>query len=352
MKSLRRLPYFGFVIALLLVGGSLLVFGQGGTAKDKPKKTTPSKTNPRKKKATEPKPKTTPSTKTTGPTSTPVPLRTPTPEPSPIATPIPTPDPSPTPLPEIRIATLTPTGRQGVVRNQIGMDLIYVPPGSFMMGSNSGEADEKPVHKVTINEGFYMGQYEVTQAEWRQVMGTNPSYFQGDGLPVEQVSWDDAQSFISKLNERTEGFKYRLPTEAEWEYACRAGTTTDFAFGNGISSDQANFNGTYPYGAAAMGVYRQKTSAVGSFAPNAFGLYDMHGNVWEWCEDWHHASYAGAPNDGSAWLSGGEQQHRVLRGGSWSADGSGLRSAFRYWPSLVGRYDSFGLRVVAVVRIQ
>lgn len=230
------------------------------------------------------------------------------------------------------------------------IELVYVSAGSFMMGSNNGGADEKPVHQVTIKKGFYMGRYEVTQAEWQQVMGSNPSYFQGDNLPVEQVSWDDAQSFISKLNERGDGFKYRLPTEAEWEYACRAGTTTDFAFGNALSSEQANFNGTYPYGGATLGVYRERTTAVGSFAPNAFGLNDMHGNVWEWCEDWHHASYEGAPNDGSARLSGGEQKYRVLRGGSWSDDAFGLRSAFRYWLFVVGRYDSFGFRVVAVKR--
>jgi formylglycine-generating enzyme required for sulfatase activity len=241
-----------------------------------------------------------------------------------------------------------------VVKNSIGMELVYVPPGSFMMGSNNGQSDEKPVHRVTIGEGFFIGRYEVTQIEWQQVMGNRPSSFRGDNLPVETVTWPDAQSFINKLNERRGGLKYRLPTEAEWEYACRAGTTTDFAFGNSLSSDQANFDGNYPYGEAAKGAYRQKTTAVGSFAPNAFGLYDMHGNVWEWCEDWYHETYTGAPTDGSAWLSGGEQKYRAMRGGSWYNDhGSFLRSAHRgYNTAPDSRFGNFGFRLVAVVWTQ
>ena len=222
------------------------------------------------------------------------------------------------------------------------------------MGSTNGGADEKPVHQVTISYSFYMGKYEVTQAQWQSVMGSNPSYFKDCGnCPVEQVSWDDAQAFIRKLNQMNDGYAYRLPTEAEWEYACRAGTTTEFAFGDSLSSDQANFDGNYPYGGAAKlqsgaGVYRQKTTPVGSFQPNAFGLFDMHGNVLEWCEDWYHETYYGAPTDGSAWLSGGEQKYRVLRGGSWYGNATYLRSAYRNWYYPGSRFDPYGFRVVAV----
>src|SRR5205823_8267237 len=140
--------------------------------------------------------------------------------------------------------------------------------------------------------------------------------------------------------------------EAEWEYACRAGTTTAFSFGDSLSSEQANFDGNYPYGGAPKGVYRQKTVAVGSFQPNGFGLYDMHGNVWEWCEDWYHDSYNGAPTDGSAWLSGGEQKYRVLRGGSWGYHAYYLRSAGRNGYTPAFRDDTYGFRVVASARTQ
>jgi serine/threonine-protein kinase len=175
---------------------------------------------------------------------------------------------------------------QPALTNSIGMEMVYVPAGSFIMGSENGDSDEKPMHRVTISSGFYMGRYEVTQAQWQAVMGTNPSDFKGcDNCPVEQVSWDDAQEFIRQMNARGDGYTYRLPTEAEWEYACRAGTTTAFAYGDLLSSEQANFDGKHPYGGASKGVYRQKTTLVGSFQPNAFGLYDMHGNVWEWCQD-------------------------------------------------------------------
>jgi formylglycine-generating enzyme required for sulfatase activity len=243
-----------------------------------------------------------------------------------------------------------------IVRNQMGMEMAYIPAGTFMMGSPASEAqrssDEGPQHQVTIREGFYMGRYEVTQAQWQEVMGTNPSYFKdcGGNCPVENVSWNDAQEFIRRLNARGDGYSYRLPSEAEWEYACRAGTTTAFAFGDSLSSDQANFDGNYPYGGAAKGVYRQKTTPVGSFQPNAWGLYDMHGNVWEWVEDWYHESYNGAPSDGSAWESGGEQKYRVLRGGSWFINGFILRSAFRNWYSPVSRLYYIGFRVVAFAR--
>jgi formylglycine-generating enzyme required for sulfatase activity len=219
------------------------------------------------------------------------------------------------------------------VKNGIGMALVLVPAGSFKMGLD--REDEKPVHEVTINQAFYMGKYEVTQAQWQAVMGSNPSTFKGDSLPVETVSWDDVIAFIARLNARKDGYSYRLPTEAEWEYACRAGTTGD---------DASDLD--------AMGWYDKnsdnKTHDVGTKLPNAFGLFDMHGNVWEWCQDWYHDSYSGAPGDGSAWLSGGDQKNRVLRGGSWGGDNEGSSSAYRGFGAPGHRFTFGGFRVVAV----
>jgi formylglycine-generating enzyme required for sulfatase activity len=239
---------------------------------------------------------------------------------------------------------------ESTFRNRQGIDFVLLPSGDFMMGSNDYN-NEKPVHKVTISQPFYMGKYEVTQAQWQAVMGSNPSKFNTCAdCPVEQVSWNDAQEFIKKLNAQNDGYTYRLPSEAEWEYAARAGTTTAFAFGNSLDSTQANFDGNYPYGGAAKGVYRQKTTSVGEFAPNAWGLYDMHGNVWEWVEDIYKDSYANLPTDGSANVSRGDSSFRVLRGGSWSVFGLVCRSAFRYWVAPDFRLSSFGLRLVAVAR--
>lgn len=255
--------------------------------------------------------------------------------------------------------------KSAVVKNSIGMEFVYVPAGSFMMGSTAREIDielidedEGPQHRVTIREGFYMGQYEVSIAEWSAVMGDIPEgmkdldgkFKESKRQPVVSVSWNDAQDFIKKLNARGDGYTYRLPTEAEWEYACRAGTTTPFAFGSSLSSDQANFDGDYPDGGASKGVYRQKTTPVGSFPPNAWGLYDMHGNVWEWCEDVWHDSYNGAPIDGSAWLRGGMQEGRVMRGGSWDDFSSGVRSARRGSVASDQRDNLIGFRVVALAR--
>lgn len=243
--------------------------------------------------------------------------------------------------------------KQASAINSAAGEMVLIPAGTFTMGSPELEAErsrqEGPQHQVSV-PAFYMGKYEVTQAHWQQVMGNNPSDFKGENLPVEKVSWNDAQEFIRKLNAMNDGYVYRLPTEAEWEYACRAGTTTEFAFGSSLSSQQANFDGNYPYGGASKGVYRQKTTPVGAFQPNAFGLYDMHGNVFEWCEDWSHESYDGAPADGSAWLSGGEQKYRVLRGGSWAYYASRLRSANRTWLEPDLRYYYGGFRVVASAR--
>jgi formylglycine-generating enzyme required for sulfatase activity len=234
--------------------------------------------------------------------------------------------------------------------------MIWIPSGSFTMGSPASEArrdsDEGPQRLVTIGQGFWMGRYEVTQGQYEAVMGTNPSFFKtcGKDCPVEQVSWNDAKEFISKLNARNDGFVYSLPSEAEWEYAARAGTTTAFAFGNSLSSTQANFNGNYPYGNAPKGPYLERTTKVGSYKPNAWGLYDMHGNVWEWAEDVWQDSYTGLPTDGSANTTRGDSSFRVLRGGSWYVIGGFTRSAYRDWDDLSLRYDGDGFRVVARAR--
>jgi formylglycine-generating enzyme required for sulfatase activity len=204
----------------------------------------------------------------------------------------------------------------------IDMEFVLIQPGEFDMGSTANEIDryddEGPVHHVTISEAFYLGKYEVTQKQWYEVIGDNPSYFKGDDLPVEMVSWDDVQEFIKKLNEIENTDKYRLPTEAEWEYAARAGTTTRYSFG-----DDDSKLGEYAW-------YREnsedKTHPVGKKGANPWGLYDMHGNVWEWVQDEWHDTYDGAPVDGSAWEDG-VGAIRVSRGGSWISDAGRCRSA-------------------------
>ena len=188
-----------------------------------------------------------------------------------------------------------------------GMKFVRIPGGNFQMGSKSGDSDEEPVHRVNIKP-FYIMTTEVTQAQWKAVMGNNPSHFKGDNLPVEKVSWNDCQEFIKKLNQRDPWKGYCLPSEAEWEYACRAGTTTKYYSGNS-ESDLKRV--AWYYGNSGS-----KTHPVGQKQPNAYGLYDMHGNVWEWCEDWYHNSYNGAPINESAWVSPSGSA-RVLRGGSW-----------------------------------
>lgn len=226
-----------------------------------------------------------------------------------------------------------------VMSNQVGMEFIYVPVGSFVMGSDKGGTDERPAHKVTLRRGFYIGRYEITQAQWQSVMGTNPSNFKGQDLPVEQVSWTDAQMFIKKLNERNEAFIYRLPTEAEWEYACHGGMTGD-------SMGQLDALAWYYNNSAGT------THPVGEKQPNAWGLYDTLGNVWEWCEDVYHDSYKGAPTDGSAWLAGGDQRYKVLRGGSWIDNAFYCRTNERIRGTPDTRQRNSGLRLVAVARAQ
>ena len=230
------------------------------------------------------------------------------------------------------------------------LDMVAIPGGSFMMGSPSTEtgrdSDEGPQHTVNISP-FFMGKYEVTQAQYQAVMGNNPSHFKGffksKQLPVEQVNWNDAVEFCQKISQKT-GKSYRLPSEAEWEYACRAGTTTPFYFGETITPDLVNYSGNNPYGAAQSGLYRKQTTDVGSFPPNSFGLYDMHGNVWEWCSDKWHDNYSGAPTDGSSWETGTDN-NRVRRGGAWYSGAVYCRGANRSYLSADSRWWNLGFRV-------
>jgi formylglycine-generating enzyme required for sulfatase activity len=220
----------------------------------------------------------------------------------------------------------------------LGMTFVDIPGGSFRMGSNDGGANEKPVRRVTIAP-FKMMTTEVTQQQWQAVMGENPSRFKdcGPNCPVEQVSWNDIQTFLQKLNQQS-GETYRLPSEAEWEYAARAGSTTRYSWGDEIGSGKANCDG-------CGSRWDNKTTApVMSFQPNAFGLYDMHGNVWEWTQDCWNDNYNGAPSDGRAWTSG-NCAGRVLRGGSWSFTPIRLRSAYRYRFDTDYRYFIYGLRL-------
>jgi formylglycine-generating enzyme required for sulfatase activity len=224
------------------------------------------------------------------------------------------------------------------------LELVRIPGGAFLMGSpeDEGENTERPQHSVTVPE-FFMGKYAVTQAQWRTVaalpqvsrsLTAEPSQFKGDNRPVEKVSWHDAIEFCDRLTRLT-GQRYRLPSEAEWEYACRAKTTTAFHFGTDLTPDLANY-----------GKNRGTTTDVGSFPPNGFGLYDMHGNLWEWCADYWHENYTAAPDDGSAWIAGGESEYRIRRGGSWGFDPVGCRSAFRGRSAPGGIFNSVGFRVV------
>jgi formylglycine-generating enzyme required for sulfatase activity len=232
------------------------------------------------------------------------------------------------PSPAIVIPPLAPS-----FVNSIGMEFVLVRAGKFRMGSNAYE-DAKPIHEVTIAGPFYLGKYEVTQGEWKAVTGSNPSRFEGDDrLPVENVSWDDCQEFIAKLNGRKDGYAYRLPSEAEWEYACRAGTTGDYAGELDEMAWYRNNSGN-------------KTHPVGKKKPNAWGLYDMHGNVWEWCQDRYHKNYNGAPTDGTAWEAGSDNE-RILRGGSWCDSAYYCRSANRLCNSPVVRDNYVGFRLVA-----
>jgi formylglycine-generating enzyme required for sulfatase activity len=266
------------------------------------------------------------------------------------------------------------TGKVNGVSEDLGagvaVDLVKVPGGTFTMGSPKNEEGrdwyqhwrkelknvnvEGPQHQVQIPE-FLMGRYPVTQSQWMRVaamervsidFNADPSNFKGQNRPVEQVSWDEATEFCARLSRATNR-AYRLPSEAEWEYTCRAGTDNLFSFGQTLSPDIANYDGNYTYGQGVKGKYREATIDIGSFPANGFGLYDMHGNVLEWCQDLWHDTYEGAPADGTAWTvkQKSDELYRLLRGGSWRYGPRNCRSADRYWNSPDGRYDRVGFRV-------
>ncbi|NEO27622.1 MAG: formylglycine-generating enzyme family protein, partial [Kamptonema sp. SIO4C4] len=266
--------------------------------------------------------------------------------------------------------------------NGVQLEMVAIPAGQFMMGAPESEEgsqdDERPQHQVTV-PSFFMGKTPITQAQWRQVasfpkvqrdLDPDPSHFKGDDRPVEKVSWYDALEFCARLSQQT-GQNYRLPSEAEWEYACRAGTTTPFYFGATITTDLANYRGTdwtndegktYPsfYGNGPRGEYREETTSVGTFPPNAFGLYDLHGNVWEWCADPWHDNYNDAPQDGRVWDKNDnryqnlsdhlaeflkDERNHILRGGSWYLIPVNCRSANRYDYVPGSLSDDVGFRV-------
>ena len=235
--------------------------------------------------------------------------------------------------------------------NDVRLEIVYIPEGSFIMGSPIEKAArnscEGPQHKVTL-QPFYMSKYPITQEQYEVIMGNNPSRFIGEKRPVEKVSWQDATKFCQRLS-RKMGRDYRLPRESQWEYACRAGTTTPFNFGKTITPELVNYNGKYPYGNAPKGKYRQQTTDVGIFPPNAFGLYDMYGNVWEWCAEEWDDNYDGASRDGNVRLNR-SQELPLLRGGSWFSSSNACRSTYRL---NIGRRDihsfNIGFRVVCSV---
>jgi formylglycine-generating enzyme required for sulfatase activity/tetratricopeptide (TPR) repeat protein len=227
------------------------------------------------------------------------------------------------------------------------MRFVWIPGGYFLMGSPDDEPErferEGPLHEVCV-DGFWMGQFPVIQQEWETIMGNNPSYFKsGPNFPVENVSWDDVQSFIEKVNQQSND-RFRLPTEAEWEYACRAVTQTPFYFGGNLDTDQANYDGNFPYANGKKGEYRKKTTTVGLFPPNNFGLYDMHGNVLEWCEDYYDEKYyRNSPKKNPINLS--ESDARVVRGGSWDNPAGDCRVAYRDGGTPDDRDGIFGFRL-------
>ena len=248
------------------------------------------------------------------------------------------------------------------LEDDISLEMVLIPGGSFEMGAAENELesseDELPQHLVTVPT-FFMGRYPVTQAQWRAVaalpqeeitLETDPSNFKGDDRPVEKVNWHEAVEFCQRLSKKT-GRDYRLPSEAEWEYACRAGTKTPFHVGETITTDLANYDGNYVYGKGTKGEYREETTPVGQFGvANNFGLCELHGNVWEWCADPWHSNYENTPTDGSVWEAGGDDSYRIIRGGSWSSDPGDCRSAYRRCSTPDDRSGSVGFRVVCAVR--
>ncbi|PHM09964.1 bifunctional serine/threonine-protein kinase/formylglycine-generating enzyme family protein, partial [Nostoc sp. 'Peltigera malacea cyanobiont' DB3992] len=361
-KMIQAVGFVGAGLGLAIVVPRFWRFGLGQTTPTSTPASTPT------------------STPASTPTSTPASTPTATPASTPTSTPAATPISTPASTPEItRLASNLKTfqfetvtvNTQGSINNRrneeanyfeedlgngVTLEMVQIPEGTFRMGSPEDETqreqDENPQHHVTV-QGFLMGKYEITQVQYQTITRTNPSRFQGENLPVENVSWDDALEFCQKLSQKT-GKTYRLPSEAEWEYACRAGTTTPFYFGETITTDLVNYDGNFPYGSAPKGEYRQQTTDVGKFPPNSFGLYDMHGNVWEWCIDVYNENYQGAPADGSEWrtsdarLSSNYYNTKLLRGGSWINPARICRSARRHRSDRDTRAVNVGFRVVAV----
>ncbi|MBL62512.1 MAG: hypothetical protein CMI30_03785 [Opitutae bacterium] len=234
----------------------------------------------------------------------------------------------------------------------LSMEMIWCKAGSFEMGSPFGEKGrdhDENQHEVSLSKGFWLGKHPLTQRQWKAVMGTNPSRFKGDDLPVQMVSWHDASKFCEKLTELAweanslpDNYFYHLPTEAQWEYACRANTTTTFSFGNSLWSRQANFDGNHPYGGSSTGPNAKEVMAVGCYNPNDWGFHDMHGNVWEWCHDWH-SSFGSDPTRDPAGPATGSK--RILRGGSWVSHAVSLRSASRSRIEPLNKVSVLGFRV-------
>jgi formylglycine-generating enzyme required for sulfatase activity len=246
------------------------------------------------------------------------------------------------------VAVYQPGSQGKKVSNSLGMAFVYIAPGSFMMGSPSdepGRGNDETQRRVTLTKGFYMQTTEVTQGQWKAVMGNNPSYFKncGDDCPVENVSWNDVQQFIRKLNQREGSGTYKLPTEVEWEYTARAGSSSAFANG-GISELQCGFDSNLD----AMGWYcgnsDKRTHPAARKQPNTWGLYDMHGNVYEWCQDWYGNYPSGSVTDPTGPSSGSD---RVFRGGSWSYGARNCRSADRYSYTPGYRYNNLGFRILS-----
>ena len=259
-------------------------------------------------------------------------------------------------------------GADVILSNRVGMKFALIPPGEFLMGTTAddptGDADQRPQHRVRITKPFFLGVYEVTQAEWQTVMETHRSWFSASGsgsdqvanidtkrFPAEFVSFDDAQALCRKLSERDrmEGKSYRLPTEAEWEYACRAGTTTPYHFGGTFNGQQGNADGRIPYGTTEKGPYLKRSTTVGSYAANAFGLHDMHGNVCEWCIDSYARDYyMQSPVEDP--INQQPSETRVLRGGAMEDVAANCRSASRSrWSTAIRSY-LFGVRLVCVLQ--
>lgn len=226
------------------------------------------------------------------------------------------------------------------------LDMLVIPGGVFQMGSpsHSGSRDEEPQHLVTIKP-FMMSKFLITQAQWKAVMGSLPACrFKGDHLPIERVSWNDAQSFCTRLSNSIR-WDYRLPSETQWEYACRARTITPFSFGETLTIDVANFNGEHTFREERRGFYRHITTQGGTFPPNAFGLYDMHGNLWEWCADHWLDDYSSSPRDGSPYQNR-DARYRVARGGSWHEPPGLCRSAARLRVLESDADEFMGFRIV------